>query len=137
MDLSPAKVLPVLMQHATQADVDRMARLKAAVMFLARVEEPYFVEAEEQPPQSAVALLGQMKILVPMAGLIDKDAELARLAKKIGGLKAELERAEASLNNPNFTKAPAHIVEGARANVAQKKNDLDALQKQEERIRSL
>ena len=137
MDLSPAKVLPVLMQNATPADVDRVQRLRGFLMFLGRIEEPYFVEADEQPPQSAVALLGSMKILVPMAGLIDKDAELARLSKKIAGLTAELARAESSLNNPNFTKAPQHIQDGARANVTQKRADLEALQKQEARIRSL
>ena len=137
MDLSPAKVLPVLMQHATPADVDRMGRLRGALMFLARIEDPYFIEAEEQPPQSAVALLGQMKILVPMAGLIDKDAELARLARKVAGLKQELERAEGSLNNPNFSKAPPHIQEGARANVTHKRADLEALLQQEARIKSL
>jgi valyl-tRNA synthetase len=137
MDLPPGKSLPVLLQNATQADVDRLRRLGSALIFLARIEEPYFLEASEQPPQSAVALLGQMKILVPMAGLIDKDAELARLAKQIGKLEQELIRGEANLSNPNFTRAPAHIVDGARAQAAQKRKDLDALKKQEERIRAL
>ncbi|MBI3171630.1 MAG: class I tRNA ligase family protein, partial [Hydrocarboniphaga effusa] len=137
MDLPPGKPLPVLLQNAAQADVDRLRRLSHSLMFLARIEEPYFLEASEQPPQSAVALLGQMKILVPMAGLIDRDAELARLARQITRLEQELARGEAHLNNPNFTKAPAHIVDGARVQVAQKRKDLDALKAQEERIRSL
>ena len=137
MDLPPGKPLPVLLQNATQADADRMQRLRAAVMSLARIEEPYFLEAAEPAPQSAVALLGAMKILVPMAGLIDKDAELARLARQIAKLQQELARGEAQLENPNFTKAPAHIVDGARAIVAQKRKDLDALKLQEERIRAL
>jgi valyl-tRNA synthetase len=106
-------------------------------MFLARIEEPYFLEASETPPESAVALLGQLKILVPMAGLIDKNAELARLGRQIVKLQQEVERGEAQLNNPNFGKAPAHIQDGARAQVSQKRKDLDALRKQEDRIRSL
>jgi len=137
MDLPPTKALPILMQNASQADVDRMQRLKDALVFLARIEEPYFLEATESPPQSAVALLGQMKILVPMAGLIDKDAELARLSRQIVKLSQELERGEAQLGNPNFTKAPPHIQDGARAQVSQKRKDLEALKKQEERIRAL
>ena len=94
MDLPPTRALPVLMQNATQADVDRIRRLKDALVFLARTEEPYFLEATESAPQSAVALLGQMKILVPMAGLIDKDAELARLDKEILRLTGEVQRSE-------------------------------------------
>jgi valyl-tRNA synthetase len=137
MDLSPAKVLPVLMQNATQADVDRMQRLKSFVMFLARVEEPYFLEATEQAPQAAVALLGDMKILVPMAGLIDKVAELARLGKQIAKLQQEAERGDAQLANPNFTKAPPHIQDGARAQLDQKKKELAALKKQLELIEAL
>ncbi|MGH8443350.1 MAG: valine--tRNA ligase, partial [Nevskiaceae bacterium] len=137
MDLSPAQPLPILMQNAAQADVDRMARLKHFVSFLARIEEPYFLEAAEQAPQSAVALLGEMKILVPMAGLIDKDAELARLGRQIGKLQQEVERGEAQLANPNFTKAPPHIQDGARAQLEHKRKDLAALKKQEERVRAL
>jgi valyl-tRNA synthetase len=137
MDLSPAKPLPILMQNATQPDVDRVQRLKDALMFLARIEEPYFLEATENAPQSAVALLGQMKILVPMAGLIDKDAELARLGKQTARYTEEIKGLETRIGNPNFTKAPPHIQDGARAQLEQKRKDLDALKKQAERIRAL
>ncbi|HUS25669.1 MAG TPA: valine--tRNA ligase, partial [Candidatus Binatia bacterium] len=137
MDLPPGKPLPVLLQNAAPADADRMQRLKDAAMFVARIEEPFFLEPDEPAPQSATALLGGLKILVPMKGLIDKDAELARLSRQIEKLAQEVTRGEAQLSNPNFTKAPPHIVDGARAIVAQKQKDLDALRKQEERVRSL
>jgi len=137
MDLSPAKALPVLMQSATQADVDRMARLKNLVTFLARIEEPYFLEATEQAPQSAVALLGEMKILVPMAGLIDKDAELARLGKQTARYQQDIQGLEARINNPNFGKAPPHVQDGARTMLEQKRRELAALQQQEQRVRAL
>jgi len=137
MDLSPARVLPVLMQHATQADVERMQRLRSFVMFLARTEEPYFLEATEQPPQSAVALLGEMKILVPMAGLIDKDAELARLGKQTARHEQDIQGLEARINNPNFGKAPPHVQDGARSLLEQKRRELAALRQQEERVRAL
>jgi valyl-tRNA synthetase len=137
MDLPPSKPLPVLLQNAVPSDVDRLQRLKGSIQFLARVEEPYFLEAAESAPQSAVALLGKMKILVPMSGLIDRDAELDRLGRQISKLQLELERGETQLNNPNFSKAPAHIVEGARRQVEKKRQDLDALKKQRERIEAL
>ncbi len=137
MDLSPAKPLPVLMQNASKSDVERMQRLHGLVESLARIVEPHFLEADEPAPQCAVALLGDMKILVPMAGLIDKDAELARLDKQIARLEQELARGEAQLANPQLSKAPAHIVEGARANVEQKKKDIEALRAQQTRIKTL
>jgi valyl-tRNA synthetase len=137
LDLSPARALPVLLQHATQADVDRVQRLRDALMFLARIEEPYFLEATEAPPQSDVALLGSLKIHVPLKGLIDPAAALARIGKRIAGLEQDIQRGEAQLANPNFGKAPPHIQDGARALLGQKRLDLDALQKQAERIRAL
>ena len=137
MDLSPAKPLPVLMQNASKSDFERMQRLHALVQSLARIEEPNFLEPDEPAPESAVALLGDMKILVPMAGLIDKDAELARLDKQVTKLEQDVIRSEAQLTNPQFIKAPAHVVAGARANVEQKKKDLATLKVQQERIRAL
>ena len=137
LDLPPKKPLPVLMQNAAQSDVDRVQRLKDALVFLAAVEEPYFLEAAETAPQSEIALLGSMKLLVPLKGLIDPAAALARIGKRIAGLEQEIQRGEAQLNNPNFTKAPAHIQDGARVQAAQKRKDLDALKKQEERLRAL
>jgi valyl-tRNA synthetase len=137
MDLSPARPLPILMQHAGPADVDRMQRLKDAVMFLARIEEPYFLEATEQPPESAVALLGEMKILVPMKGLIDVAAEKARVARQAGKNRQDIERLEAQIGNPNFGKAPPHIQEGARNQLAQRRKELEALDRQLERLSAL
>jgi valyl-tRNA synthetase len=137
LDLPPKKALPVLLQSASPPDVDRLQRLKDALVFLANIEEPYFLEATETAPQSEIALLGSLRILVPLKGLIDAGAALTRIGRRIAGLEQELQRAESQLNNPNFGKAPPHIQDGARANVAQKRQDLDALRKQEERIRSL
>jgi valyl-tRNA synthetase len=137
MDLSPAKVLPLLMQNATPADVDRMQRLHGFVTFLARTEEPYFLEATEPAPQAAVALLGEMKILVPMAGLIDKDAELARLGKQTARYEQDIQGLEARIGNPNFGKAPASVQDGARAMLEQKRRELAALRQQEEKVRAL
>ncbi len=137
LDISPAKPLPVLMQNASQADVDRMARLKHFVTFLARIEEPYFLEASEQAPQAAPAMLGEMKILVPMAGLIDKGAELARLGKQTARCEQDIQGLEGRINNPNFGKAPATVQEGARTMLEQKRRELAALKQQEERVRSL
>ncbi len=137
MDLSPARPLPVLMQNPSQADVDRMQRLKTFVTFLARTEEPYFLEPTEHAPQSSIALLGEMRILVPMAGLIDKEAELTRLGKQTSRYEQDIQGLEARINNPNFGKAPANVQEGARTMLEQKRRELAARKQQEERVRAL
>jgi len=137
MDIPPGKVLPLLIQTPGVSDADRLLRLQDAIQFLARVETPRVLASDEAPPQSATALLGYMTLLVPMAGLIDKDAELARLAKQIAKLEGDLGKTEARVGNPNFGKAPPAVQQQARELVAKQRQDLAALQAQQERIRAL
>jgi valyl-tRNA synthetase len=137
MDIAPGKVLPVLLQNADGDDRDRVARLLPSIQFLAKVEAPRILGAAEQAPQSATALVGSLKLLVPMAGLIDKDAELARLAKQIAKLEGDLAKTTARVDNPNFAKAPEQVQKQARELAAKQRQDLDALRAQEARIRTL
>ena len=138
MDIAPGKPLPVLIQDATEADAARIARFESAVSFLARIESIRVLAAGDAAPQSAMALLGTMKILVPMAGLIDKDAELARLAKLRAKLEGDLERNEARLASEKFVSgAPAAVIEKERARVAQQKAEIATLREQEARISAL
>ena len=137
MDLPPGKPLPVLLQNASRSDVERLQSMRDALELLARIEDPMFLEAKEDAPESATALLGDMKTLVPMKGLIDKDAELARLDKRIAKLRKDLDKGEAQLANPNFGKAPEHVQQGARDRVEQQRKDMDELQAQRARIEAM
>jgi valyl-tRNA synthetase len=79
-----------------------------------------------------------MKILIPMAGLIDKDAELARLDKEIAKREQEVQRIEAKLANSAFVdKAPAEVVEKERAKVEDVKAALGSLREQRGKIAAL
>jgi valyl-tRNA synthetase len=79
-----------------------------------------------------------MKILIPMAGLIDKDAELARLDKEIGRLRADIERTERKLANPSFVaKAPAAVVQKERDRLAEQGAALANLVSQQTKIAAL
>ncbi len=137
MDIPPGKVLPLLLQNAGAGDSDRLARLQDAIQFLARVEAPRVLAASESAPESSTALLGQMTLLVPMAGLIDKDAELARLAKQIAKLEGDMAKTEARVANPNFGKAPEHVQQQGRDLLAKQQQDMAALKAQIERISAL
>lgn len=79
-----------------------------------------------------------MKLLIPMAGLIDKDAELARLDKEIAKREQEVQRIEAKLANSAFVdKAPAEVVEKERAKVEDVKAALGSLREQRGKIAAL
>ena len=66
---------------------------------------------------STTQLVGDMEVLVPMAGLIDKDAELKRLDKELERLQKEIGRFEGKLNNEKFTaKAPLRLLLRSRRN---------------------
>ena len=137
MDISPGKPLPLLLQNASDTDRARIERMKDSIQFLARVESLRLLNDGEVAPQSATALLGTMSLLVPMAGLIDKNAELARLDKQIAKLESDLAKTEVRVNNPNFGKAPEAVQQQTRTMAAKQKQDIEALKLQQEKIRAL
>ncbi len=137
MDISPGKVLPLLIQNASAADAARIASMAGSISFLARVETPRVLSAGEEAPESSTALLGEMKLLVPMAGLIDKGAELARLAKQIAKLESDLALNTGKLANPNFGKAPPAVQQKTHDLIAQQTRDLEALKVQSQKIEAL
>jgi valyl-tRNA synthetase len=138
LDIAPSVPFEVLLQDASPADLARWASHARYVQRLANVTSARPLAAGEAPPQSATALLGHMKILVPMAGLIDVEAELARLDRRRGKVAGELGRAEAKLGNARFVdNAPAAIVAQERERVADFKRELEQLDAQLARVASL
>jgi valyl-tRNA synthetase len=137
MDISPGKALPLLVQNAGAVDLERIERLRGSIEFLARVESLRVLGEGETPPQSASALLGTMRLLVPMAGLIDKSAELQRLARQIAKLEEDLGKVETRIANPNFGKAPEAVQQQARELAEKQRRDLAALREQSAKIAAL
>ncbi len=138
MDIAPSRPLPVLLRGGDAAARERLARHERAVRALGRIESLRWLEAGEEPPESATAVAGAVEVLIPMAGLIDKEAELRRLAKELEKLRAGLERARSKLANPSFVeKAPAAVVEKERQRAAELERAIAGLEAQAERIRAL
>jgi valyl-tRNA synthetase len=105
---------------------------------LARLDSVTWLDANTNPPESAIALVGDMQILIPLAGLIDKEAELARLNKEMDKLQKELAKCTAKLDNPKFTeRAPQKIVEKERQRVAEMSATLQQLEAQAAKIRAI
>ncbi|HSW93185.1 MAG TPA: valine--tRNA ligase [Gammaproteobacteria bacterium] len=135
MNISPAKQLSILFSKGTVTDQKRFADHERLILTLAKLERVTWLSANDTPPESAIALVGDLDILIPMAGLIDKAEESARLTREIAKLTKETERAETKLHNPNFVdRAPGDVVEKERAKLAELKGTLTKLEKQLEKI---
>jgi len=137
MDIAPSKPLPVLLQNGSSDDQQKWQTHSSIITRIARLETVTWLETEEAP-ESAIALVGEMQILIPLAGLIDKEAELKRLNKELEKLHKELGKCTAKLDNPKFTeRAPAEIVEKERQRVADMSASLQQLEAQAARIRAI
>ncbi|WP_019592164.1 valine--tRNA ligase [Thioalkalivibrio sp. ALRh] len=138
MDIAPGKPLPVLVKNWSEADQERYTRHRGLLEFLAKPESVTWLDAADEAPESAMALVDEMQLLIPLAGLIDKDAELARLDKEIGKLDKNLEQSEKRLANASFVdRAPAEVVQKERDRVAEMQATRDQLAAQRERIRAM
>ncbi|HCT99853.1 MAG TPA: valine--tRNA ligase [Methylococcaceae bacterium] len=138
MNIAPSKPLPVLLKNGSPTDAQRLEINRVYLQKLARLDTMTWLTENESAPESAIALVGEMQILIPMAGLIDKTAELARLDKEIQKIRNDLPRVEGKLNNPAFVdKAPAEVLEKERAKLAEMQSLLSNLQTQHAKISAL
>ena len=138
MNIPPGKPLPVLLQHGGEADRKRVTDNAEYLRTLARLESLTWLDADALAPESATALVGEMKLFIPMAGLIDKDAEMARLGKELAKLQSEAQNCEARLANPNYVeRAPGHIVARERERLEKIRTDAQKLSEQLARIAAL
>ncbi|MNP17382.1 Valine--tRNA ligase [compost metagenome] len=138
MNISMARRIDLILANASPEDHRRLADNEPLLMKLAKLETIRVLEEGEEAPMSATALVGEMQVLVPMAGLIDKTAELARLDKEIARLDGEVKRVGGKLGNEGFVaKAPAEVIEKERAKLAEAEQALSNLIVQREKIASL
>ena len=138
MDIKPSKPLNILLQNGKEQDKQRLDANKNYIENLARIESITWLNADEEAPESATALVGDMKILIPMAGLIDKDAELARLTKEISKLEGDIQKTKAKLSNENFvSKAPEAVVQKEKDRIAELETALTNLSEQKTKIAAL
>ena len=131
--IAPGKVIPLLFADGDAADRARTSKFAAQIAFLGRVESPVWVEGEE--PAAAVAVVGGMRALIPLEGLIDVGAEKTRLAKEIARVEGEIKKCEGKLGNANFVaNAPAEVVEQERQRITDWTRQVDALKEQARKL---
>jgi len=138
MDISFAKQIPVLFQNGNAVDKSRLEHNESLLQFLIKPESLTWLEADAQAPVSATSLVGDMQVLVPMSGLIDKDAEIQRLDKEIDRKEKDKQRAEGKINNPGFVaKAPAEVVQKEKDKVIELGSAITQLRDQKRKIEAL
>ncbi|HJT99187.1 MAG TPA: valine--tRNA ligase, partial [Rhodanobacteraceae bacterium] len=129
MNVAPARPIPLLFAGGSGADRARTAKFASQIEFLARAESQRWLEAGEADPPAAAAIIGEMKLLIPLAGLIDIEAEKARLAREIKRVEGEIEKSNAKLGRfgPN---TPAAVVEQEKQRLKEFATTLDGLRGQ-------
>jgi len=138
MNISPGRALPVMLQEASESD-RRYAELHGRFLTrMVRLQDIRLLGDDETPPPAAAVLLGGMRILVPMEGLIDVSAELDRLDRQREKLLADLGKAEKKLANQNFvSNAPAEVVAKERQRVLDFADAIGKIDQQLEVMRAL
>ncbi|MEJ2129350.1 MAG: valine--tRNA ligase [Woeseiaceae bacterium] len=138
MDISPGKPLPVLLQNSSDQDRQRASDHAGLIQRVGRVEAVTVLGAEEEPPASATALLGDMRMLVPMKGVIDVDAERARLDKQRQKVESELAKTRGKLGNEKFVNnAPVDVVTQERQRAVDFEKTIAQLDEQLEKLAEL
>ena len=138
INIAPGKPLKVILDAGNATDRDYLEAGRDFIQKVGRVESLEWLQPGASAPESAIALVGDLKILIPMSGLIDKDAELARLDKEVQRVSKEVPRLEGKLSDEGFlAKAPEAVVAKEKARLDDLRSNLAELEAQIERIRSL
>ena len=138
MDLSPNKPLSLLLSNADAMAKGRIENNESFLSSLAKLEFIEFIDSDDEAPASMTALVDSLKLHIPMAGLIDKDAELQRLQKAIEKAEKEWQRLNGKLSNENFVnKAPEAVIAKEREKLAEAEATLNQLKEQQEKISAL
>ena len=138
MNIAPGKPLDVLLTKGQPEDAERLEQNRRFLAKLAKLESVTWLANPEDAPLSATQLVGDMEVLVPMADLIDKDAELARLAKEIEKQDKLIGGIEKKLGNEGFiAKAPDAVIEKERGKLAEFQSAKKLLEEQQAKIAAM
>ncbi len=138
MNLGNAVRLPVLLQNVSAEKAERLSRIENQFKALAKVDSLEILNDSDTVPLSSSSMVGKLRVLVPMKGLIDPAAELNRLGKAFEKLQKQTDVLAKKLGNEGFvSKAPAAVVESERAKLAELEAQLAAMTGQMEELKAL
>jgi valyl-tRNA synthetase len=138
MSISPAKSIPLILRNVSAKMAKQIEKYEQTLKSLGKLTEIQYLAKDEKAPASASTLVGEMELLIPMAGIIDKEAELGRLEKELAKLEKDIIFVEGKLNNPKFTdKAPRDIINKEKEKLTQAKLTKEKLLQHQHTIKSL
>ncbi|WP_330926092.1 valine--tRNA ligase [Candidatus Sororendozoicomonas aggregata] len=138
LSISPSRPLDVILRNTSHDDQERLRQNDAFLKSLAKLATIKVAAEGEEVPMSTTQLVGEMEVMVPMAGLVDKNAEITRLSKEIEKLAKEVKRFEGKLSNERFvSKAPVDVVEKEQMKLDAARSSKITLEQQLTAIRSL
>ncbi|HEY8010252.1 MAG TPA: valine--tRNA ligase [Rudaea sp.] len=111
-NIAPSVSIEVIFDDGAPNDIALVHKFDEAIRSLAKANAIRFLYVGEAPPRfCALVTLGELAIRIPLDGLVDRQAEIARLDKEFKRLESEVLRAETKLANANFTaNAPPAVV---------------------------
>jgi valyl-tRNA synthetase len=138
LNLPPGKMLDAWFQSVDRKDRERQAHFGDVLSQLGRIQSMQWVDESTDISQCAVALVGELKVLIPLKGLVDVEAEMARLKKQFKRESADLAKSEAKLGNSRFVEnAPAEVVEQEEERLAAHRATVEKLQAQIELLQKM
>ncbi len=138
MDVSPARTINVFLRGCNEQEAKHLDNYRVYLQKLAKLEQIECLDNTQEPPPSATGFHGDIEVLVPLAGLIDVDAERARLDKEIAKLDKLIKSISAKLENEKFvSNAPEAVVTKEKDKLEQASNSRSALQAKLDQLHSL
>ncbi len=138
LNLAPGKPMPLLVQEGSEQDHERLARFEDLIMRLARLERIEKVGPERDSSDCATSLSGNLRLLIPLAGLIDISEELARLEKQLDREQKGLSSVEKKLANEKFVNnAPSEVVDKERTRLGEHRAKVSELTSQINKLKKL
>jgi len=138
MGISPSVYIPLYLRQITSETEEKLKKHMPLLMTLTKVEKVHWLKPSDPVPVSASAVVGELELLIPMAGLIKKDDELARLEKALKKLNQDIALATGKLGNPRFTdKAPEDVVQKEREKLEQAERAREKILHHQSKIEAL
>ena len=137
-NIPPATSVNLILSGGGANDRAWLDETAAVLKRVAKVDSIRWLHDGETPPANALALVGELRVMVPLAGLIDVEAERARLGKIIDKRKTDLAKINGKLGNAKFIdNAPAEVVARERDKAGEAQQQLAALEHQMSALNAL
>ena len=138
LNLPPGKLLDMQLQAGTDVDQSRYTRFEEELSHLGRTRSAKWLADDDDTSQCAVALVGELKVLIPLAGLVDVEEELARLNKQLAREESDLKKSGSKLANSRFVdNAPKAVVEQENQRLSSHQANVENLQIQIRQLESM